>query len=316
MRAGFFLFIVFFLHACKGEPDPFYRDQMRDFVGSISAYAKERAPGFIVIPQNGVPLVTMDGEPDGEPHSGYLEVIDGQGQEDLFFGYREDNRATPSGETDYLLGFLRVCEQQGTEVMVTDYCSGAVNISESFNRNKEEGFISFAASERELNVIPATSSLNGENSDSIADLAAARNFLYLINPERYNSAVEFADAVTATNYDLLITDLFFKDAALSPETVQTLKEKANGGTRLVIAYMSIGEAEDYRYYWNPAWKTGEPAWLDKENPDWEGNYRVKYWDTAWQDIILGGDASYLDRIIAAGFDGVYLDIVEAFETYE
>ena len=52
-----------------------------------------------------------------------------------------------------------------------------------------------------------------------------------------------------------------------------------------------------------------PCWLARTNPDWEGNYKVQYWSEDWQQIVL----AYLDRIIADGFDGVYLDIIDAFE---
>jgi len=97
---------------------------------------------------------------------------------------------------------------------------------------------------------------------------------------------------------------------------EQLKKKANGGKRLVICYMSIGEAEDYRYYWNADWVNNPPEWLDGENPDWPGNYKVKYWHTDWQNIIYGNNSSYLKKILDAGFDGVYLDIIEAFEYYE
>jgi cysteinyl-tRNA synthetase len=76
--------------------------------------------------------------------------------------------------------------------------------------------------------------------------------------------------------------------------------------------MSIGEAEDYRYYWNPEWKTNQPSWLAEENPDWPGSYKVRYWDKYWQKIIYG----YLDKILTAGFDGVYLDIIDAFQYFE
>ena len=92
--------------------------------------------------------------------------------------------------------------------------------------------------------------------------------------------------------------------------------KANGGKRLVIAYMSIGEAENYRYYWQPAWNKDKPAWMDEENPDWAGNFEVKYWEPAWQNIIYGNDSSYLKKIKDANFDGAYLDIIDAFEYYE
>ena len=112
-------------------------------------------------------------------------------------------------------------------------------------------------------------------------------------------------------------DLFFHDeSAFTASEIQQLKSKANGGTRLVISYMSIGEAEDYRYYWQADWEQDKPSWLDEENPEWEGNYKVKYWDEKWQDIIYGNDDSYLKKILDAGFGGVYLDIIEAFEYYE
>jgi cysteinyl-tRNA synthetase len=80
--------------------------------------------------------------------------------------------------------------------------------------------------------------------------------------------------------------------------------------------MSIGEAEDYRYYWQSDWEVGNPDWLAEENPDWEGNYKVKYWDSDWQSIFYGNDASYLKKITDAGFNGVYLDIIDAFEYFK
>lgn len=76
-----------------------------------------------------------------------------------------------------------------------------------------------------------------------------------------------------------------------------------------ISYFSVGEAEDYRYYYNPDWKTNPPSWLGKDNPDWTGNTKVQYWDPDWQKLMF----NYLDKIIASGFDGVYLDIVDGFE---
>ena len=117
-------------------------------------------------------------------------------------------------------------------------------------------------------------------------------------------------------FDLLIIDLFFGDELLSQQDISSLKTKDNGGSRLVIAYMSIGEAEDYRYYWDPEWNTSPPEWLEEENPNWQGNYKVRYWYSEWQSIIFGNETSYSKRIIDAGFDGVYLDIIDAFEYFE
>ena len=120
----------------------------------------------------------------------------------------------------------------------------------------------------------------------------------------------------ATTYDMFIIDAFYDDQILSAEEVAALQTKPNGARRLVIAYMSIGEAEDYRYYWQENWEPGSPEFIERENPDWKGNYKVRYWDTAWQAIIFGGPDAYLDRILASGFDGAYLDIIDAYEYFE
>ncbi|GFM35332.1 MJ1477/TM1410 family putative glycoside hydrolase [Desulfovibrio psychrotolerans] len=81
------------------------------------------------------------------------------------------------------------------------------------------------------------------------------------------------------------------------------------GGRRVLCYFSIGEAESYRFYWNKAWRDAPPPFMGAENPDWPENYKVRYWHEQWWDMAL---RPYLDRIVDAGFDGVYLDIVDAY----
>jgi cysteinyl-tRNA synthetase len=85
---------------------------------------------------------------------------------------------------------------------------------------------------------------------------------------------------------------------------------------MVISYMSIGEAESYRYYWDDDWRLGNPEWLVRENPNWKGNFKVQYWNPEWKAVILGNDNSYLQLILDAEFDGVYLDIIDGFEFFE
>ena len=111
-------------------------------------------------------------------------------------------------------------------------------------------------------------------------------------------------------------DLYHNQRAYTADEIAQLKIKRNGGKRLVIAYMSIGEAEDYRYYWQKDWQKNKPKWLHAENPKWAGNYKVNYWNANWKAIIFGSDTAYLDRIMDAGFNGVYLDIIDAFEYFE
>ena len=133
--------------------------------------------------------------------------------------------------------------------------------------------------------------------------------------------------IAASDSDLAVIDYSVDgtDAtAFDREDVVRMKRRADGKQRILLGYLSVGEAEEYRYYWKSEWmkkaslfrKSKRPAWLDKENPDWEGNYKVHYWDPEWQAIIFGSPDAYLDKIIAQGFDGVYLDIIDGFEYYE
>ncbi len=299
-------------------PDLDFRQEMRDFVVIISNTAKKVNPAFIIIPQNGQELISLTDNPEGPLATAYAAAIDGTGREDLYYGYTGDNTETPPSENNYMLKYLNRFKREGIEVLTTDYCSTPGNMDNSYQYNYNEGFASFAADQRNLNNIPSYPAEPWNvNTNNITDLSQVKNFLYLINSENFNSTQNFIDTLKLTNYDLIIIDLFHNETEFTKSDISSLKTKYNGGKRLVIAYMSIGEAEDYRsFYWNNSWKTGSPIWLDRENPDWAGNYKVRYWEKEWQDIILSGSSSYLGKILAAEFDGVYLDIIDGFEYFE
>ena len=143
-------------------------------------------------------------------------------------------------------------------------------------------------------------------SRSYTQTITIQNFLYQLENLDLN-------AVGSTGFDLVIMD-YSSDGTeageYSKDQIEALKT-GSCGEKLVIAYMSIGEAEDYRFYWEDDWQPGNPSWIGDENPDWGGNYMIRYWDEAWQTIIF----EYLHRIVDAGFDGVYLDLIDAYESY-
>ena len=134
--------------------------------------------------------------------------------------------------------------------------------------------------------------------------------------------------------DLLVIDYSgdgTEDERFTPEKVEAMKRRPDGGRRIVLAYLSIGEAENYRYYWWRTWSIVPPAWLGGENREWKGNFPVRYWQSGWQSIIVNDRRSvldglmqsafpwrhaYLDRILEAGFDGVYLDRVDAYGDWQ
>ena len=291
-----------------------YRAEMRGFVREISEYAKRRHEGFLVIPQNGLELALSA---DGEAESGYLAVVDGAGQEDVLFGYSGDYEQTPADSTAYFRRLCGVFQAHGKRILAIDYCRGKTAAEFSQSENEKSGFLSFAADDRLLRTIPSFPQPPYQShSGDVRTLHEAKNFLYLINSSQFASKEDFIGALKATDYDLLIIDLFHTGVQLAKDDIAELRAKKNGGARLVVCYMSIGEAEDYRYYWRREWKRRRPAWLAKENPEWKGNYKVRYWHNDWKGLVMGSPDAYLDRILAAGFDGVYLDIIDAFEYFE
>jgi len=325
-----FVFLIFLITtslviiSCQTTPplpNLNFRQEMRDFVIDLSKYSKNVEHSFIIIPQNGQELITDNGEGDGNPDTEYIAAIDATGRESMFYGYYNDDEITPDEDKQHLLDLCNLCETKNIEVLTTDYCSDPVKMDNSYTQNNNNGFISFAADHRGLDNIPSNPSpIRDENTNNITDISNADNFLYLIDSEHYPTKQDFISAVSATNYDVIIMDLFHNENGIETEytsnEIDQLRIKNNNGIRLVICYMSIGEAEDYRYYWNNNWETGNPVWLDKENPNWAGNYKVRYWEQGWQDIIFGNDNSYLKKILDAGFDGVYLDIIDGFEYFE
>ncbi len=136
-----------------------------------------------------------------------------------------------------------------------------------------------------------------------ASLAGNLTWLYVLTGYDKPGALE---KITAAPSGFLVVDSF-KSSPESPFTQAEVSAlKAKHGT--VLAYISIGEAERYRPYWQEEWDSNRPAWMGRDNPVW-GSPKVKYWDPAWQQIVFES----LGRITAQGFDGAYLDIVDAYE---
>ncbi len=126
------------------------------------------------------------------------------------------------------------------------------------------------------------------------------------------------EKLSQTLGDVLVTDYAKQEGSLplTRAEVDRLKKGPDGRQRTVIAYLSVGESEEYRFYWDNDWKTSPPDWLGEENCAWPKARRVRYWLPGWKDINYRAPDSYLRRIIDAGFDGVYLDRVDIYETFE
>jgi len=144
------------------------------------------------------------------------------------------------------------------------------------------------------------------------------SFAYVLQADELGQTpAVVADKLNKAQRDWFVLDPHFSAGVLWQSSDLKII-RGNSPKRKIIAYISIGEAEDYRTYWKKSWldigkpTSSAPPWLLNENPEWKGNFVVKYWHKEWQKIILNS----VEQAMAAGFDGVYLDIVDGFENFE
>ena len=149
------------------------------------------------------------------------------------------------------------------------------------------------------------------SSESKNRLAAVDQWLYLIDVDLEPETV---DKIVSSTYDMVVLDFIPSEENNTDYPMSEVVARLHDAPhpKLVLAYIDIGEAEDYRTYWQPGWGIGDPEWIVGSDPDgWEGNYPVAYWNDEFQGIWLVEDG-YMQNIVDIGFDGVYLDWVEAY----
>lgn len=311
------VFLLFLTGGCGGDlPDLDFKQEMVDFVGEISAYAKSRQPTFYIFPQNAAELWA---------EAGYLDAVDGIGQEDIYYGYDGDGVATPSEVTTELESHLGHFRDAGKLVLTVDYpfqdadtpefsAEIRARINDAYSRSQAQGFVPYCAV-RELSHLTENPGHEPQpNPEPVASLEDVTDFVYILQHNEAITREKFLDSLASLGFDLIVMDYQDDDGPYTSAEIATLKQKSGA---ILIAYMSIGEAEDYRFYWKEEWdrKSTRPDWIEGENPFWPGNYLIRYWEGEWHKIIFGTDSSYLDRIISQGFDGVYLDKVDSYEDY-
>lgn len=293
-----------------------YDTAMVQLLGELHDYAHNHHPHFQLIANGGSPLyLPIDGNTD-ENASKMLQHVDGQLAESVFYGFDLQNgQETPAAENEFFLHTLDVAHNGGLPVFVLDYVKDEQQAAMSYEKNFAKGYVPMATPYRALDGIPPYA-VPHENTRDIQSLSDVQNYLVLLNPGNFASSAEYLTSLQNSNYDLLIIDLYMENRLLTKQEVASLKRKKDGGRRLVFAYMSVGEAETYRHYWQKDWDKKLPAWLDKPNENWQNNYRVKFWCPEWKHILYGSPNAYLDEIINAGFDGAFLDVIDVYQHFQ
>ncbi len=126
-------------------------------------------------------------------------------------------------------------------------------------------------------------------------LLSKKNFHYQLQNAKFNQLKNLS-------WTIIFVDP--EDSKLTWWQLWQLKQNGN----IIIAYLSIWEAENYRAYWNNNWKTNSPSWLGEENPSWTWSYYVKYRLTWWQNIVF----NEIDKIKNIWYDWVVLDTLDTY----
>jgi cysteinyl-tRNA synthetase len=158
---------------------------------------------------------------------------------------------------------------------------------------------------------PASPTAEPVSAVGLPPLGDVSHWLYLINTDLEQETV---DRIASSDYDMVVFDFIPSEQDRANYPMANVVEQLHDAPhpKLVLAYIDIGEAEDYRTYWQADWEAGNPEWIAGEDPDgWEGDYPVAFWYDGWREIWLGENGT-LQQILDAGFDGVYLDWVEAY----
>ncbi len=247
---------------------------MRDFVKEIR---NNTSSDKTIISQNGNELYFKNNKID----EGFFKITDGTTQESLYYGdILKFNVATSKEANNELLKLLLSIRKKGKPIFVINYGKG----EKKRNFLKQESLKTNLINE----LLPSFSlndfykPINDYNTNDIYNLNEVKNYLCLLNPEKFSSMDEYYQALKNTNYDLLLIEVSYDNVFFTKEQIEGLKVKKNGGKRIVIAYLSIGEAEDYRFYWKKEWNKNKPDWIVSENENWSGNYIVEYWNPEWK----------------------------------
>jgi cysteinyl-tRNA synthetase len=303
---------------------PNYRDFMRTMIEDLSIYAHGRNPKFVMVTRPGFDLTSWSRRefdldeikrdrnakispdaivPVGTPMRRYLQRIDGV----LLNGQFCAPLRVPRADVTAMM-------KQGVKMLSVDHCDDAASASAGLQAAVRMGVVAHMDLDADdvFDRVPTRRPVP-ENPGNVQTLADARNMLMMLDSKAYGSKEEWIAALAATNYDVIVTDAFYRgNQPLSKDAINSLKFKQMGARRLVLARLSLGYAEDERFYWQREWKIGEPSWIQGRAPGRPGSYVVEFWNPAWKAVI----GKYFAGIMDLGFDGVVLDGVEAYRRWE
>ena len=300
-----------------------FREEMRLFIQTIAKNARSVKPDFVIVVENALKLLTKTDLVDEDvvmPARTYTRSIDGVLEVGLFHGTPFYGKPHDEPKVQAVqLSFAERAQNEALPVFVLDKADQPETVEAGRQLSIQHGFVyaSIPSTEIETATLPDYPVRPfDENPGSVISLGAVKNYAVIGNSSAYGREDEYAMRMHATNYDMLVVDVFHGRRPLSKQAVATLKYKKTGSRRLVLAHVNIGTAASYHYYWKSYWAPGSPIWIGSpmnQDPD---RYFVEYWRPEWQSIITGDAQSFIYGIITQGYDGVVLSDANVFNVFE
>ncbi|MBK1666134.1 alpha-1,4-polygalactosaminidase [Rhodospirillum rubrum] len=302
------------------EDIPNYREMMREIISKLAEYGKARDPAFRVLVRGGTMLATQSKRerdlsilkiPPGVPlsqeallpigalHRRFARAIDGFV---LDRRYCDPNALVTTDE-------IALLKREGFFFISLEPCADEAQARAAVGAGQKDGVMVATTTEPD-GVFAPTAKVppSRESSGPITSLGQARNLLVGLSTRRFETKDAWVAALDRTNYDLLLIDPFFRNIdPLTAPQVKALKTKAVGARRLVLARLTIGLADDTRYYWKPEWTVGNPPWIVGFVPGEDGVYWINYTHPDWLALVGAAFAGLMDL----GYDGIVLDGVTA-----
>lgn len=158
-------------------------------------------------------------------------------------------------------------------------------------------------------------------AQAMADHGTEWDFFWVAKGYTQNEGRKaYIEELAASEWDAFYIDAHFGGGALTRDEVELLKQKPQGGRRQVIAYLSIGTTELYRWFADPVMVNPSPRSFlhgavengtfiparerfgDAGIPNWmlwsaySGQYADEatpiWWHPEWRDIIVRGGSPY------------------------
>lgn len=141
------------------------------------------------------------------------------------------------------------------------------------------------------------------------DTTPKRLWSYIHNWVIWTKDIQLSE-IEKSNFELAVIDYSSTGTDENKFTREQIDQTRNTGcTKRMVALINIGQAENYRFYWQPSWQQTLPDFIAAQDQTNTSSYFVKFWDPSWQQIVY----QHIDRAISQGFDGIYLTHIDVYK---